>query len=92
MNLEELYVLVKKDLDLDDTALDREALRTPYLHSKYLKFYEESKLELAKLKKEQKKIKLEKVLYYTGRADPEIYKEKPFDLKILKNGKHEFES
>ena len=85
MNLEKLYDLAKKDLELDDTALDREALRTPYLHSKYLRFYEESKLELAKIKKEQKKLKLEKVLYYTGRADSEIYKEKPFDLKILKN-------
>ena len=85
MELDELYDLVKKDLELDDTSLDREAIRTPYLHSKYLRFYEEAKLELAKIKKEYKKLKLEKVLYYTGRADPKIYKEKPFDLKILKN-------
>ena len=49
MELDELYDLVKKDLELDDTSLDRE------------------------------------VLYYTGRADPEVYKEKPFELKILKN-------
>ena len=85
MELDELYDLVKKDLELDDTSLDREAIRTPYLHSKYLKFYEEAKLELARIKKEYKKLKLEKVLYYTGRADPEVYKEKPFELKILKN-------
>ena len=85
MELDELYDLVKKDLELDDTSLDREAIRTPYLHSKYLKFYEESKLELARIKKDYKKLKLEKVLYYTGRADPEVYKEKPFELKILKN-------
>ncbi len=85
MELDELYDLVKRDLELDDTSLDREAIRTPYLHSKYLKFYEEAKLELAKTKKEYKKLKLEKVLYYTGRADPEVYKEKPFELKILKN-------
>ena len=85
MELDELYDLVKKDLELDDTSLDREAIRTPYLHSKYLKFYEEAKLELARIKKDYKKLKLEKVLYYTGRADPEVYKEKPFELKILKN-------
>lgn len=85
MELTELYKLVENDLVLDDTALDREAMRTPYLHSKYLRFYEEAKLEQAKSTKEYKKLKLEKVLYYTGRADPEIYKENPFDLKILKN-------
>ena len=82
MKLEELYIMTDKDLIIDDTELDREALRTPYLHDKYLRFYEMAKLELAKIKKDYKKLKLEKVLYYTGRADKSVYDENPFDLKI----------
>ena len=26
--------------------------------------------------------------YYTGKADPSVYREKPFDLKVLKNDVH----
>ena len=38
MNLEELFLEANKDLIIDNSELDREALRNPYLYGKYLKF------------------------------------------------------
>jgi len=74
----------KKDSVMDEDVLDHESIKIPQLHSKYLNFL--SDVRLIKLKKEQdyKKLLKDKFEYYTGKADSEIYKQKPFDLKILK--------
>jgi hypothetical protein len=74
----------KKDSVMDQDLLDNESIKIPQLHSKYLNYL--SDVRLLKIKKEQdyKKILREKFEYYTGKADAEIYKQKPFDLKILK--------
>jgi hypothetical protein len=74
----------KKDSVMDEDVLDHESIKIPQLHSKYLNFL--SDVRLIKIKKEQdyKKLLRDKFEYYTGKADAEIYKEKPFDLKILK--------
>jgi len=37
---------------------------------------------------EHKLITREKWEYYTGKADQSVYKEKPFDLKVLKSDVH----
>lgn len=73
-----------KDSKIDSDLLDVESLKIPQLHSKYLKYL--SDVRLIKLKKEHeyKSLLREKFEYYTGKAGPEIYQEKPFDLKILK--------
>ena len=84
MNLEDLFLEVDKDLKVNDMELDRESLRTPYLYDKYLKFHTTFKLTLKNVKEEYNKLYLEKYHYYLGKADPEVYKEKPFDLKVLK--------
>ena len=74
----------KKDSVMDPDLLDNESIKIPQLHSKYLNYL--SDVRLLKIKKEQdyKKILREKFEYYTGKADAEVYKQKPFDLKILK--------
>ncbi len=74
----------KKDSVIDEDVLDLESIKIPQLHSKYLNFL--SDVRLIKIKKEQdyKKLLRDKYEYYTGKADAEVYKEKPFDLKILK--------
>lgn len=74
----------KKDSVMDEDLLDHESIKIPQLHSKYLNFL--SDVRLIKIKKEQayKKMLREKFEYYTGKADADVYKEKPFDLKILK--------
>ena len=85
MTLEQIMDMSKKDIKLDDISLDTESLRTPGLFDKYLKIHTLFKRELKKLEKEYNQIKREKLVYYTGRADREVYDENPLDIKILKN-------
>ena len=88
MTLEELQAQADKDLVIDDTELDTESLKTPILHNKYLQYYNKFNLLLKKSQWEEKTLQREKWEYYTGKSDPEVYKQKPFDLKVLKNDVH----
>ena len=88
MTLEELQSQADKDLVIDDTELDTESLRTPTLHNKYLQYYNKFNLLLKKSQWEERTLQREKWEYYTGKSDPSVYKEKPFDLKVLKNDVH----
>ena len=84
MTLEELQQQADKDLKINDAELDLESLKTPQLHNKYLKHLNNFKLLLTRAKTDVNIMKKVKWEYYTGKASPEIYKKKPFDLKILK--------
>ena len=88
MTLEELQTQADKDLVIDDTELDTESLKTPILHNKYLQYYNKFNLLLKKSQWEERTLQREKWEYYTGKSDPEVYKQKPFDLKVLKNDVH----
>ena len=72
------------DSKIDSELLDEESIKIPQLHSKYLKYLSDVKLLKIKKEMEYKVLLREKFEYYTGKADEEVYKEKPFDLKILK--------
>ena len=84
MTLEELQDIVEKKLKINDTELGLEALKTPQLHNEFLKHYNKFKLMKTKASAELATIKLHKWEYYTGKADPMVYQQKPFNLKILK--------
>ena len=84
MTLEELQQSVDKDFKLDDTELDTESIKIPLLHNKYLQHFNKFSLLLRKAEYDHKSLVREKWEYYTGKSDPSVYKEKPFDLKILK--------
>ena len=88
MTLEELQQLVDKDLKLDDTELDSESARIPLLHNKYLQHFNKFSLLLKKAQQELNVLEREKWEYYTGKADESVYREKPFDLKVLKSDVH----
>jgi hypothetical protein len=88
MTLEELQAEADKDLVIDDTELDTESLKTPILHNKYLQYYNKFNLLLKRSQWEERTLQREKWEYYTGKSDPSVYKEKPFDLKVLKNDVH----
>ena len=49
MTLEELHMQVDKNLKINDTELDLESLKTPQLHNKYLKHYNNFKLLLTSM-------------------------------------------
>jgi hypothetical protein len=84
MNIDEIQTLWEEDSKLDPDNLHSESIKIPSLHSKYYKIYNNILL-LKKMEENKFKIlKKEKWLYYTGKADPEVYKENPFDHKVLK--------
>ena len=84
MTLEELQQSVDKDFKLDDTELDTESTKIPLLHNKYLQHYNKFSLLLKKAEQDHKSLVREKWEYYTGKADPAVYQEKPFNLKVLR--------
>ncbi|MDP7367630.1 MAG: recombination mediator protein UvsY [Candidatus Pacebacteria bacterium] len=84
MRFDELSEMVDKDLKIDDTELDLESIRTPQLHNKYLKFYTQFSLQLKKIRDERKVLYRQKWEYYTGKSDPEVYRDNPFDIKVLR--------
>jgi ABC-type enterochelin transport system ATPase subunit len=87
MNLDELKVMIKKDLDIDQTALDAESSRTPQLHNKYLVMFMDEKLKLKRMSSELSVLRRNKWLYYTGRMSQEELTQfgwEPFELNILK--------
>jgi hypothetical protein len=88
MTLEELQQAVDRDFKLDDTELDSESIKIPLLHNKYLQHFNKFSLLLKKAEYEHKALVRQKWEYYTGKSDPSVYKEKPFDLKILKSDVH----
>jgi hypothetical protein len=88
MTLEELQQSVDRDFKLDDTELDSESIKIPLLHNKYLQHFNKFSLLLKKAEYEHKALVRQKWEYYTGKSDPSVYKEKPFDLKILKTDVH----
>ena len=84
MDIEQLQEQVDKDLKINDTELDLEALKTPQLHNKYMKYLTKFKLMLSRAETEYNTLKRDKWEYYTGKSPAEVYALKPFDLKILK--------
>ena len=85
MTLEELQQSVDRDFKLDDTELDSESIKIPLLHNKYLQHYNKFSLLLKKSEYEYRVLKRQKWEYYTGKAAPEVYQARPFDLKVLKS-------
>lgn len=87
MNIESLRDMVEKDVKIDETDLNSESLRTPQLHNKYLVLYQNSQLQLEKLEFEEKILKRDKWLYYSGKMgedDLNRHKWEPFEYTILK--------
>jgi len=87
MNIEDLRTMVKSDLVINENDLHTESLNTPQLHNKYLIFHENSKLELEKHEFQEKILKRNKWLYYTGKLGDDDMKRlnwEPFDYTILK--------
>lgn len=84
MNLDEIERLWEEDSIIDPDNLHLESIKIPTLHSKYFKIY--NNLSLLRKKEENKFLELrqEKWLYYSGKSDPEVYKEKPFDHRVMK--------
>lgn len=84
MNIDEIQTLWEEDSKIDPDNLHQESLKVPALHAKYYKIYNNIVL-LKKMEENKYKIfRKDKWLYYSGKAEPEVYKNNPFDHKVLK--------
>ena len=86
MKIDELKEMIDKDAAFlkEESHMDTSSLSIPELHAKYLSLIYDERLTLDYFKVEYKVLKRDKWLYYTGKADPDVYEEKPFNLNILK--------
>ena len=84
MNLDEIQTLWDEDSKIDEDELHIESTKVPSLHAKYYRILNNI-LILKKVEENKfKQLKKEKWQYYTGKADPEVYIDKPFDHKVLR--------
>lgn len=87
MKIDELREHAQRDMQFDSTELDREALRIPQLHNKYLNFLTDERLVLRGLQLEYDRLRRVKWEYYTGKMDHDQLQQRgwqPFALRILK--------
>jgi antirestriction protein len=84
MNITEIETMWEEDSKIDPDNLHLESIKIPSLHSKYYQIY--NNISLLKKLEENKFIELQKSkwLYYSGKASPEVYKETPFDHRVMK--------
>jgi antirestriction protein len=85
MNINEIETMWDEDCKIDPDNLHLASIKIPSLHSKYYQIY--NNISLLKKLEENKFIELQKNkwLYYSGKADPEVYKETPFDHRVMKS-------
>lgn len=84
MTLDELQQMAEKDLKMDDLELADESLKSASLHQKYLSIYNNFRHLHLMSEGNYNVLKRQKWEYYSGKSDPEVYRDKPFDHKILK--------
>jgi len=84
MTLEELQQQAEKDLKMDDLELGDESLKSATLHQKYLTIYNTFRQLHLMNEGTYRVLYRKKWEYYGGKADPIVYRDKPFEHKILK--------
>ena len=82
MTHEELLAQWEEDANINKTSLDDEALNIPKLHHKYLSIFMKLKSRKVALDHQLEELRKDKELYYNGQATADVYKERPFDLKL----------
>ena len=84
MDLDKINEMWKKDSVIDDIMLDTASYKIPQLHQKYLTLLSEFTLLQKKKQQDLKALQHQKWLYYSGKASPEVYEDKPFHYKVMK--------
>lgn len=82
INLETIQEMWKKDCEIDIDNLHNESLKVASLHSKYYEIYNNITLLRKRSEIQYKQKKLERYNYYSGKADPDVYREEPFPFKV----------
>ncbi len=94
MTLDELHDLWDADCKINDDHLDRESVKTPNLHAKYLRFLIQHKMKLSALQTEYNLMRQRKFRYYRGEMGKQELEDLKWDqwqgVKPLKNEMEEF--
>ena len=84
MKIEDIKDMLEKDKSIDYTQLDTESLKIPEQAVKYQQLAFEEQMVLRHLEREYNIMKLNRWMYYMGKASDEEYEKEPFDHKVLK--------
>jgi|TARA_B110000503_G_scaffold128800_1_gene200323 hypothetical protein len=84
MTLDELQAQAEKDLKMDDLELATESLKSASLHQKYLNIYNNFRQLHLMNDGTYRVLYRKKWEYYGGKSDPQVYRNNPFEHKILK--------
>lgn len=94
MTLDELVDQWEEDSAIDGDNLDRESIRTPNIHSKYLRIMMGYKMKLSALKTEYNLLRQKKFRYYRGEMGKAELEENGWEqwqgVKPLKSDMNEF--
>lgn len=74
----------EQDCQLEYMEYDMESLKTPKLHSKYLRYLYDYKRAEKATKRQIETAKRDMLLFYTGKAEAKDYKDSPLQTKVLK--------
>ncbi len=74
----------EEDLKIRIDNTEEESARTPSLFNKYHKEYRIVKFELMSVEHTQKTLVYDKTMYFSGKAHPSVYEERPLGFKIMK--------
>ena len=85
MDLQTINEMWERDSKIDDVMLDQASLVIPQLHQKYLTLLTEFTLLQKKKTQDLKRLQHTKGLYYSGKAAPEEYEDRPFPYKVMKS-------
>ena len=85
MKIEDIKDMLEKDKSVDHTQLDTESLKIPEQAVKYQQMAHDEAVILRYLEREYNIMKLNRWMYYMGKADDEVYEKEPFDHKVLKS-------
>lgn len=84
MTYKEIQELAEQELKIDRFNLGEESTRTPNILMRFLDIYRSEKVLLLKMNKKFNELKKDKWEYYSGKASEDVYDEKPFDIKVLR--------
>lgn len=84
MKISELqdWIEANSEIGLD---LDKASREVPKLHSRAINIKANETAILKSLELEMDARKRDRWIYYSGKADAKVYKDEPFDLKVLKS-------
>lgn len=86
MRMDDIKEMAKKDMVIDQFELADESIKVASLHQKYIDILSDEVLLLKRAQGELKKVQRELWLYYTGKADKDVYDRKgAFNLKVMKS-------